>query len=119
MSDEVDGKLRRAVNKLAKWRAAFAGWQLGTRAMTDPESQAVRDHRELSMILRAEVNALVTVLADNHVITPREEFARQLIEECEHLDTVYQRKFPGFKSTDDGLSIDPATARHTTQGWRP
>lgn len=48
---------RRRLEKLGKWRSLFAGWQLGTRLDNDPECQAVRDHREVTMLLRTEVNA--------------------------------------------------------------
>jgi hypothetical protein len=34
----------KALQKLAKWRLIFAGWQLGTRLKGDPECDAVRDH---------------------------------------------------------------------------
>jgi hypothetical protein len=40
-----------ALNRLCKWRAIFAGWQLGTRAKGDPESDAVRDHREVTILI--------------------------------------------------------------------
>lgn len=39
-----------ALNRVTKWRSIFTGWQLGTRAKGDPEGDAVRDHRELSII---------------------------------------------------------------------
>jgi len=42
-----------ALNVLAKWRAHFSGWQLGTRPKGDPEGDAVRDHREATILLRA------------------------------------------------------------------
>lgn len=65
MTDTAD-----ALNRLAKWRTVFAGWQLGTRARGDPESDAVRDHREATIMLRAEVNALTALssgrLAEMH-----------------------------------------------------
>ena len=38
-----------ACNRLTKWRSVFAGWQLGTRAKGDPECDAVRDHREVTI----------------------------------------------------------------------
>ena len=55
MSD-LNELLNQALNRLCKWRAHFAGWQLGTRAKDDPEAQAVRDHRELSMLMRVELS---------------------------------------------------------------
>lgn len=50
------------LNKLCKWRTILAGWQLGTRPKEDPEAQAVRDQRELLLLLRCEVTALIDIL---------------------------------------------------------
>lgn len=55
----LEERLLAALNKLAKWRSVFAGWQLGTRLKEDPECQAVKDHREVTILLRAEVSALL------------------------------------------------------------
>jgi hypothetical protein len=108
-----------ALNRLVKWRGAYAGWQLGTRLITDPEAQAVRDQRELLLILRAEVNALTALCAGKGIFT-QTEFLQQMIEECEHLNTLQEKKFPGFRATDDGLTIDtPHRAVETMKGWRP
>lgn len=106
------------IQRLGKWRVVFTGWQLGTRAKGDPEGDAVRDHRELSMALRAEANALTQLLVQKGVFTA-EEFTAQFTEECRLLCGQYERKFPGFKATDDGMTIDTAIARDTTAGWRP
>jgi len=103
--------------RLGKWRMVFAGWQLGTRPKGDPEGDAVRDHRELSMALRAEINALTALLVAKGVFTT-EEFTDQLQNEAQHLCQLYERKFPGFKATDDGMSMDVAIARDTMAGWR-
>ena len=107
-----------ALQRLAKWRSVFAGWQLGTRADTDPESQAVRDHREVTILLRAEVNALVTVLTGKGVITEK-EFTEQLGDEAEMLSHAYSRKFPGYQATDYGMQVDVQTAAQTMKDWRP
>lgn len=55
-------RYERAVLRLTRWRTLFAGWQLGTRPKGDPECDAVADHRELSVLLRAEVTALTGLL---------------------------------------------------------
>lgn len=107
-----------AVQRLAKWRAVFAGWQLGSRAKGDPEADAVRDHREVTLLLRAEVNALTGLLIDKGAFTA-EEFTARLSAEAEYLSKQYERKFPGFKATDDGIDMNIAIARDTMQGWRP
>jgi hypothetical protein len=60
------------LNRLAKWRTVFAGWQLGTRAKGDPESDAVRDHREATILQRAELTALTSLLIKKQIITAAE-----------------------------------------------
>lgn len=89
---------REALEKLCKWRSIFAGWQLGTRVDTDPECQAVRDHREVTMCLRAEVNMLTRILLEKGVVT-QAEVQRIVAEEAEYLSASYERKFPGMKAT--------------------
>lgn len=105
-------------NRVAKWRLVFAGWQLGTRDMDDPEAQAVRDHREATIMLRAEANALAALLIAKGVFTA-EEYTAQLEGECEYLCSLYEKQFPGFKARDDGMAIDTQVAVKTTRGWRP
>jgi len=103
---------------LCKWRSVFAGWQLGTRVDTDPEAQAIRDHREVTILLRAEVSALASLLIERKVITV-DEFNQQLVIEAEHLERAYEKKFPGYRATDSGMSGDVATLLETMKGWRP
>lgn len=114
----MNNALDAALNRLAKWRAVFAGWQLGTRASTDPESQAVRDHREATILLRAETSALVGLLLKKGVFT-HDEWTAQLLVEAEELDTAYEALFPGFRSSDAGMVVDPAKAQETMKGWKP
>ena len=106
------------LNRVAKWRTVFAGWQLGTRAKGDPESDAVRDHRELTILMRAELSALVGVLVRRGVFTAQ-EWNEALEHEAQLLDADYARRFPGFASSEDGMVIDPQVAVRTTKGWRP
>ncbi len=105
-------KLDRVANRVAKWRKWYAGWQLGTRPDTDPEAAAVRDQRELLIFLRSELSAVTKLLEDKKVFTIA-EFTAQLIVELEALDADYERKWPGVKATDNGLSLDLAKARET------
>ena len=106
------------LNRLAKWRSVFAGWQLGTRGLEDPESNAVRDHREVTMLMRAELNALAGLLIAKQVFTAQ-ELTDQVHEEAKHLCEAYEQKFPGFRATDEGMRMDAAVARETTKGWKP
>lgn len=110
-------KSRPFVEKLMKWRAVLAGWQLGSRSSTDPECEAVRDHRESSLALRIELNALLQVLIDKGVMT-FEEFDDQLALEAQVLDHEYEKLFPGFQSTATGMSINPKVAAETMKNWR-
>ena len=100
------------INRLGKWRTLLTGWQLGTRAKGDPEADAVRDHRELSMFLRAEMNSLVALLIKKNILTT-EEFGHAMLTECEQACTEMEKRFPGAQATDDGITLDIAAA----QGW--
>ena len=105
-----------ALNRLAKWRTAFAGWQLGTRLFDDPECQAVRDQRELLLLLRVELSALTTLMTQKQVFSC-DEMQAAIIVECEYMHKLLEEKFPGFKATETGLTIDPVKARDTMKGW--
>ena len=113
-----ESSMLQAMNRLAKWRSIFAGWQLGTRAKDDPECEAVRDHREATIIMRAEVNALTRLLIEKNVCT-LDEVQEAFKEEADALSKSYEETFPGMKATDTGISIDPAVARETMRNWRP
>lgn len=107
-----------ALQRLCKWRTVFAGWQLGTREKGDAECDAVRDHREVTMLMRTELNALVGLLVEKGVFTAQ-EFTDRLQPEADHLSKQYERKFPGFKATDFCMEMNVSIARDTMQGWRP
>lgn len=96
----------------------FTGWQLGTRTEDDPEAQAVRDHREVTMLLRAEVNALVSLLLRKQAFTEK-EWADELLRESELLCRNYEQRFPGARATDSGMRIDPLKAKEWMGKWRP
>jgi hypothetical protein len=115
---ESQQKMMKVLNRLAKWRSVFAGWQLGTRLDNDPECQAVRDHREATIMLRVEVSALTELLIRRGVFTI-EEFNDALANEAEQLDADYAKRFPGITSSDHGMVYDPEVAARTMKGWRP
>lgn len=116
-TESLAARYQRAINRLGKWRTVFAGWQLGTRADTDPECQAVRDQFDRTVMLRAEVNALTAILVRSGFLTEA-EFMTQVIEECAALERAFEQRFPGFTATDVGMSLDPAVAAKTMAGWR-
>lgn len=106
-----------AFNRLAKWRAHFAGWQLGTRPKGDPESDAVRDHREATLLLRAEVTALSGLLLEKGVCTP-DELDAAFAREADELNAMLERRWPGVTATQDGLTYDKRVLPWM-KGWKP
>lgn len=109
-----------ALQRLAKWRTVFAGWQLGTRDKADPEAAAVRDHRELTMIMRAELSALTGLMIEKGVFTAQ-EFSDALEAEADLLSKDYEKRFPGVRATDTGIEMNVAVMREhgTMEGWKP
>jgi hypothetical protein len=116
MSDQ-HARTMKALNILTKWRTLFTGWQLGTRPKGDPEGDAVRDHREVTILLRAEHSALIVLLADKGVFTA-DEWMAALEREADLLAKDYERKFPGVRAHEDGLTIDKR-ALAWMKGWKP
>ena len=108
----------RQIQILAKWRSHFAGWQLGTRVKGDPESDAVRDHREATLMLRAEVTTLVGLLIEKGVFTA-EEFTVRLGEEAEFLSESFAKRWPGARATEHGMTYDAAKLPDIMKGWLP
>lgn len=101
-----------ALNKVAKWRKFFASWQLGTRASSDGEYRAVADQRELFIIMRVELNALIDLLLKKGLIT-QDEFEAALEREANTLDKAYQKTYPGFSTSQNGLHMQLPQARET------
>lgn len=106
--------LDRALQRLAKWRTVFASWQLGTRSDTDGECKAVKDHREATIFLRAELSAVTKLCMEAGIFTPSQLDA-QLLDEANYLNEKYKQFFPGFETTEIGVSIDPVVAVVTTR----
>ncbi len=116
MSAQRDRTMR-ALNILTKWRTLFTGWQLGTRPKGDPEGDAVRDHREATILLRAEVTALTGLLRDKGVFTD-DDLLVAFEREANLLSKDYERRFPGVTAHEDGLTIDKR-ALPWMKGWKP
>jgi len=106
-----------ALNVLAKWRAHFAGWQLGTRPKGDPEGDAVRDHREATILLRAEVSALSVLLMEKGVFT-QDEWLAQMEREADELCRRYEQRWPGATAHIHGMTYDKRVLPWM-KGWRP
>jgi hypothetical protein len=104
----------RSLNRLAKWRVFFAGWQLGTRPKGDPESDAVSDSREILLLLRVENNALLQLLVAKGVFTEA-EWGRQLELEAKHMNRSLEERYPGFSASDEGLIMSMPEAAETVK----
>lgn len=115
MADQQQRTMK-ALNVLAKWRVLFTGWQLGTRPKGDPEGDAVRDHREVTILLRAEMSALTGLLVEKEIIT-QDEWLAALEREATVLNADYERRFPGVTASLDGLTLDKRTLPWM-KGWR-
>lgn len=105
-----------ALNIVAKWRTLLTGWQLGTRPKTDPVAAAVRDHRETTLILRAEVSALTQLLIRKGLVAEG-EWLRALELEAQELNNAMARRFPGITASEVGLHLKLPEARETMKGW--
>lgn len=106
-----------ALNVVTKWRVLFTGWQLGTRAKGDPEGDAVRDHREVSILLRVEQSALTRILIEKGIIT-EDEWWTTMEKEANELCTLYEARFPGVTASSMGLSYDKRVLPWM-KGWKP
>lgn len=111
-------RTRRALNILTKWRVLLTGWQLGTRAKGDPEGDAVRDHREATLVLRAEVSNLNHLLIGKGVFT-HEEYLAGLETAAKQLDEDLATRFPGVTASESGLHIDTTRATAWMGNWKP
>ena len=104
MSLEED--MLRMLNKVAKWRTFFASWQLGTRPHDAGELRAVKNQRELFILLRVEQSALARLLLQKGVFT-LEEWQAAVLAEAAVLDAAYEEAYPGWSaSADDGLGMN-------------
>lgn len=101
--NELSG--RPLLEKLTKWRTVFASWQLGTRAETDGELKAVKDHRELTILLRAELTAITGLLIEKGIFTA-EEHAAAMDKEARLLDADYEARFLGFSTSLEGVHME-------------
>lgn len=104
-----------ALNRLCKWRTVLAGWQLGTRLRGDAECDAVRDHREVTMLLRTELNAITSLLLQKKIFT-EENFERAMTEEARAMEKGLEARFPGIRASDIGLDFDQR-ATDTMKDW--
>lgn len=106
------------LNILGKWRVLFTGWQLGTRAKGDPEGDAVRDHREITLLLRAESSALTHLLIEKGICTEA-EYRNRVHEEARLLNEALEKKFPGVRASESGLAINTELAQPWMGSWKP
>ncbi len=113
-SSGIEQAYQRATNRLCKWRSVLVGWMIGSKHHDEPGVKAHRDRADAVLMLRVEVNALTALLIEKRLFT-REEFMAQIVEECGHKERELEAMFPGYRTTDAGLSIDVTVASVTNQ----
>lgn len=68
--------------------------------------EGVRAHRMTTLILRAEMNALISMLVKDRVITT-EQFQSAMLDELVLAEQDMERRFPGARATDEGMRLTP------------
>jgi hypothetical protein len=111
-SDGIGAAWSEAMNKLCRWRSVFVGWMIGSKHADEPGVKAYRDAVDARLSARVDINALTTLLIEKRVFT-REEFMAQATIEARLLDAEMESFFPGYKTTDIGVSIDTLVAQQT------
>lgn len=110
-----------AAQKLAKWRRVFAAWHHGITLLTtgpSPSQVATGQQRaeindqERLLLYRAELSAIAHILIEKGVVS-REELFAAMTREAELLSQNLEKAWPGFRSTDNGLAMDPTLAFET------
>lgn len=104
-----------ALNKLCKWRLVLSGRVWGT-APKGPQAKGRADIFEKLLIMRAELNALTQILHGAGIINP-ELWDRVLADEAMLLDAAIELEFPGMRSTQQGMVLNPELAAETMKGW--
>jgi hypothetical protein len=105
---------RDACNKLCKWRSVLAGWMIGSKPKTAPGVQGYRHLIDRTLLLRAEIDALCGLLLRKGVITAA-EFDATLAESALAYDQMLEHQFPGYRTTMDGVSVNPQIAAETNR----
>jgi hypothetical protein len=104
-----------AVNRLCRFKTVLARWQLGL-TYEQQEFDAICDTRALLLILRAEVNALLSVLVETRIVK-HSDFDKALEEAANRDNTNLSLRFPGYYGTDEGLAVDLKIAVATAKRY--
>ena len=68
--------------------------------------EGVRAHRMTTLVLRAEMNALVAVLIKDGTVT-MEQVQQAMLDEIALAESDMEHRFPGAKATDFGMRLTP------------
>ena len=114
-------EVRRAAQRLQQFGRLAASRLFGTMLSTDGRSKAVVDEWERSLILRAEMNALVGLLIDKGIVTEAEWAARS-VEALRHLADAHAKTWPELTVDETGIHIHDMAAhaaRAKAERWPP
>lgn len=118
-NDTLRAELRRAAQRLRQFGRLAASRLFGTLPTTSGRYKAVVDEWERSLLLRAEMNALVLLLVDKKVVTSAEWTAR-VVEEIRALADAHQKLWPELTTDEVGIHVHDAqafAARSKSEGW--
>lgn len=111
-------RMMEALNRVCRWRRVFTGKMLGTNVDSDPHTVGMNELQEARIIMRVELTALAGLMLRKGLIT-QDEFTAAIEAEANQLNEDYEKRFPGFKATDDGMRMDMPLAAETmkSQPW--
>ena len=89
---------------------------LATSGQT-PFERYVRDAAEAQLLHRVELSALASLLIQKGVFTVT-EYAAQVEVESEQLCEKLEKRFPGFKAGEHGMTLTNPQALQTMNGWK-
>lgn len=100
------------MKRVVQWKEVLATWQLGTRDANNGTCQALQDLHESLLRKQVKLDAVTEILVRRGILSPEALLEKQ-IELAVRLDQSMETKFPGVKTTDVGLDIDPEVYQET------
>jgi hypothetical protein len=100
------------MKRVVHWKEVLATWQLGTRDANNGTYQALQDLHENLIRKQVQLDAVTEILVCRGIFSPEDLLEKQ-IELAVRLDQNMETKFPGVKTTDSGLDVDPEVYQKT------
>lgn len=97
------------VNRIRHWRTHIAQLVVGPAHGTPPFA-ALEHMAEQQLLQRIETNAIVGILLTAGIVTKEDAGAIMQLE-AQKLEAQLERRFPGFRATDEGIIAVLAVAQ--------